>query len=150
MRTFGRSNGSYFEDTYVFTIHRTLTLPATLSPDAIYIVKDPKTPALAGIYFTGKTASVVAHTPLTDDIEVLAQKLIDANGKGILPADVLPPPEEHTGELYMLNGRNIPCWSNGEVWIDLSANTSGSSGEVLDTAVLRRLRDKADFGISLI
>ena len=133
----------------MFTLHRCTKLPSPVEANAIYIVKDPDDATRSGIYFTGKTANIIFHTPMTADIEVVAQNLIDLNGKGVLPAEVLPEPEDHPGELFNLVGRNIPCWSNGSVWIDLSSHTAGSGGDALDSAVLRRLRDKAVFGISL-
>lgn len=131
-------------------VKKVSSLPEIRSTNTLYVVQGSFSDE-AVLYFTGKDGTELRHSVNRSDVaEMIA--LAD-DGKGIESTALLPTPTpELAGTLMCLTSNgNIPCWCDGQQWIDLSKYAERLVDTTpVDSSQVKRLRNELYFGIKLI
>ena len=131
-------------------VKKVSSLPEVRSTNTLYVVQGSTTDE-AILYFTGKDGVELRHTVSRSDVADMIALADD--GKGIELTALLPPPTaELAGTLMCLTSNgNIPCWCDGQQWIDLSKYAERVIDTTpVDSSLVKRLRNDLYFGIKLI
>ena len=131
-------------------VKKVSSLPEIRSTNTLYVVQGGATDE-AILYFTGKEGVELRHTVSRSDVADMIALADD--GKGIVRTALLPPATpELAGTLMCLTSNgNIPCWCDGQQWIDLSKYAERVVDTTpVDSSLVKRLRNDLYFGIKLI